>query len=144
MPRDFNFPLRRQAARTPQPYVEFWTALRLDPADPDADKGALRAISRPRPAVPWTQAQQDLASISTTLTREFPAPNRDRTLRAGLLWDRTLGYARNPLWFLMAAAVTFMLIGCANVANLMLARGVVRQREGALRIALGARRLRII
>jgi predicted permease len=144
MPRDFNFPLRRQAARTPQPYVEFWTALRLDPADPDADKGALSAIARLRPGVTLTQAQQDLASISTTLTREFPAPNRDRTLRAGLLWDRTLGYARNPLWFLMAAAVTFMLIGCANVANLMLARGVVRQREVAIRIAIGARRIRII
>ena len=144
MPRDFNFPLRRQAARTPQPYVEFWTALRLDPADPDADKGALSAIGRLRPGVTMSQAQEDLASISTTLARELPGTNRDRTLRAGLLWERTLGDVRNSLWFLMAAAVTFMLIGCANVANLLLARGVVRQREVAIRIAIGARRSRII
>jgi putative ABC transport system permease protein len=144
MPRQFNFPLRRQAARTPQPYVEFWTALRLDPADPDADKGALSAIGRLRPGVTMSQAQEDLASISTTLAREFPATNRDRTLRAGLMWDRTLGDARNSLWFLMGAAVTFMLIGCANVANLLLARGVVRQREVAIRLAIGARRSRII
>src|SRR5262249_24695197 len=87
MPPNFNFPLRRQAARTPQPYVEFWTALRLDPADPDADKGALSAIGRLRPGVTMSQAQEDLASISSTLAREFPGTNRDRSLRAGLLWD---------------------------------------------------------
>src|SRR5262245_15880457 len=143
MPQDFNFPLRREAARTPQPYVEFWTALRLDPSDSAADKGALGAVARLRPGVTLTQAQQDLASISTALGREFPSSNRDRTFRAGLLWDRTLGYARNPLWFLMATAMTFMLIGCLNVANLLLARGVVRQREIAIRIAIGARRSQI-
>jgi predicted permease len=143
MPPDFNFPLRRQATRTPQPYVEFYTALRLNAADPNADKGALGGVARLRPGVTLRQAQQDLAAISNALSREFPATNRDRSLQMGLLWDRQLGVTRNALWFLMAAATMFLLIGCANVANLLLARGFARQREIAIRMAIGASRSRI-
>ena len=141
MPPDFNFPLRRQATRTPQPYVEFYTAMRLDPVT--ADRGALGAIARLRPGVTLAQAQQDLAGISNALRREFPDTNRDRTLEMGLLWNRQLGAARNALWLLMAAATMFLLIGCANVANLLLARGFARQREIAIRMAIGASRSRI-
>jgi putative ABC transport system permease protein len=90
------------------------------------------------------EAQQDLASISDALSREFPATNRDHTLRLGLLRDRTVGGAKIALWFLMAASLMFLLIGCANVANLLLARGSVRQREIAIRIAIGAGRARIV
>jgi putative ABC transport system permease protein len=143
MPPDFNFPLRRQATRTPQPYVEFYTALRLDPVNPAADRGALGAIARLRPGVTLAQAQQDLAGISSALRREFPESNRDRTLQMGLLWNRQLGAARNALWLLMAAATMFLLIGCANVANLLLVRGFARQREIAIRMAIGASRSRI-
>ncbi len=143
MPPGFNFPLRRAAARTPQPYVEFYAPLRLNPADPAADTGALGAVARLRPGVTVMQAQQDLASISTALSREFPATNRDRTLQMGSLWDRTVGASRNALWLLMAAAMMFLLIGCANVANLLLARGLARQREIAIRMAIGAGRSRI-
>jgi putative ABC transport system permease protein len=144
MPPDFNFPLRRAAARTPRPYVEFWTPNRLDPADPNAYRGALGIIARVRQGVSLTQAQQDLASISSALSLEFPTTNRDRTFRLGFLFDRTLGSIRNSLWLLMAAAVTFLLIACANVANLLLARGVVRQREISIRMAVGAKRSRIV
>jgi putative ABC transport system permease protein len=90
------------------------------------------------------QAQQDLASISAALTREFPATNRDRTLRVAFLRDRAVGSAVNALWLLMAAALMFLSIGCANVANLLLARGLVRRREIAVRIALGAGSARIV
>ena len=141
MPPDFNFPLRRAAAHTPSPYVEFWAPRQ---ARPDTTRAALGVVARLRQGVALPEAQQDLASISAAVSREFPATNRDHTLRMGLLRDRTLGSAKNALWLLMVAALLFLLIGCANVANLLLARGLVRQREIAIRLAVGAGSARII
>ena len=101
-------------------------------------------VARLRPGVSLSEAQQDLASISSDLSREFPATNRDHSLRMGLLRDRTVGSAAQALFFLLAAAAMFLLIGCANVANLLLARGLSRQREIAIRIAIGAGQGRIV
>jgi predicted permease len=141
MPPEFNFPLRRAAMHTPSPYVEFWAAPFIVPANPDA---ALGAVARLRPGVTLTEARQDLASISDALTHDFPETNRDRALRLNLVRDRTVGVATNGLMLLMAAAVLFMLIGCANVANLLLARGLARQREINVRLAIGAGQMRIV
>lgn len=141
MPPGFNFPLRRAAAHTPSPYVEFWAPLQERPR---GTGGALGVVARLRQGVSLSNAQQDLVSISAALSREFPATNRDHNLRVGLLLDRTVGGARKSLWLLMAAASLFLLIGCANVANLLLARGLVRQREISIRFAVGAGRGRIV
>jgi putative ABC transport system permease protein len=142
MPPEFNFPFRRAAAHTPSPYVEFWSAFeapgRGDPG------GAIGLVGRLRPGISVAEAEQDLESIGTALRRESPATYRNRALRLGLLEDRQVGNARGALWFLMAASVVFSLIGCANVANLLLARGMVRHREIAIRIAIGAGRGRIV
>jgi predicted permease len=142
MPPEFNFPLRREAVHTPSPYVEFWTPFHGNPAE--LSFGGVGVVARLRSGSTVTEAQQDLASIGASLSREFPATNRDHALRLGFLFDRTVGSARNSLWFLMGASLMFLLIGCANVANLLLARGLVRQREIAIRIAVGAGRMRII
>ncbi|MBZ5617442.1 MAG: ABC transporter permease [Acidobacteriia bacterium] len=141
MPPDFNFPLRRGAAHTPSPYVEFWAAPFNVPSNPLAGLGA---VARLRPGVSLMEARQDLASIDDALEREFPATNRDRALRLNFLRDRAVGSTRNGLLLLMAAALLFMLIGCSNVANLLLVRGLSRQREIALRLALGARHGRLV
>jgi putative ABC transport system permease protein len=142
MGQGFNFPLRRGAVHTPSPYVDFWAPLRSGrPVNPTE---AVGVVARLRPGVSLFEAQQDLASISSDLNREFPATNRDHSLRVGLLRDRTVGSAEKALLFLMAAAVMFLLIGCANVANLLLARGLSRQREIAIRIAIGAGQGRIV
>jgi predicted permease len=142
MPPDFDFPLRRGAVHTPSPYVDFWAPFRSGkPVDPGA---ALGVVARLGPGASLAEAQQDLATISADLNREFPATNRDHILRMGLLRERVLGSAKNALWILMAAAVMFLLIGCANVANLLLARGLVRHREITVRMALGASRSRVI
>ena len=142
MPRGFDFPLRRAAVHTPSPYVDFWAPYRS--GKPSSPSSGIGVVARLRPGVSLNDAQQDLATISTELSREFPATNRDHILRLGLLRDRMLGNAKDALWVLMAAAVMFLLIGCANVANLLLARGLARQREITIRMALGASRSRIV
>ena len=83
MPPDFDFPLRRQAAHTPSPYMEFWAAPFNVPANPNA---ALGAVARLRPGVTLTEARQDLASISEALSSRFsgnqPRPYSSIKLRA--------------------------------------------------------------
>jgi predicted permease len=142
MPQDFDFPLRRGAVHTPSPYVDFWAPFRS--GKPVDSAAALGVVGRLRQGVSLTEAQQDLATISADLNREFPATNRDHILRMGFLRERMLGSAKDALWILMAAAVMFLLIGCANVANLLLARGLVRHREITVRMALGASRPRVV
>jgi predicted permease len=141
MPPEFNFPLRRSAVHTPSPYVEFWAAPFIAGTDPNA---AIGAVARLRRGVSLPEARQDLASIGESLSHDFPETNRDRVLRLNLVRDRTVGIATNGLLLLMAGAVLFMLIGCANVANLLLARGLARQREFAVRLAIGAGTRRIV
>jgi hypothetical protein len=86
MPKDFDFPMRRAAAHTPSPYVEFWAAPLITPKNKDAGLGA---VARLRPGVTVQQARQDLTSISASLAHDFPATNRDRILTVNLLRDRT-------------------------------------------------------
>ena len=141
MPRGFNFPMRREAAHTPSPYVEFWAPLSIHTG---AQQGGLGAVARLRPGVSLVQAREEVAAIGDALAREFPATNRDRVLRVNLLRERMVGSARNALWMLVGAALVFVLIGCSNVANLLLARGLGRRREFAVRMALGAGHRRVI
>jgi predicted permease len=141
MPPEFNFPLRFAAAHTPSPYIEFWAAPFPIPKNPSA---ALGAVARLRPGVSLVEARQDIASVGDTLTHDFPEMNYNRVLRLNPVRDQTVGVAQNALLLLMGAAVLFMLIGCANVANLLLARGFARQREIAVRLAMGAGTSRIL
>jgi predicted permease len=141
MPAGFNFPMTREAAHTPSPYVEFWAPLSNPPG---ARTGAQGAVARLRPGVSIAQAREDIAAIGAGLAHDFPETNRDKILTLNFLRDRTVGRASGGLTLLMGAALLFMLIGCANVANLLLARGVTRQREIAVRLAIGAGRGRIV
>ncbi|MBV8817806.1 MAG: ABC transporter permease, partial [Acidobacteriaceae bacterium] len=142
MPHDFNFPMRRQAAHTPSPYVEFWAPL-VDRA-PENSQAGFGAVARLRPGVSLSEAQHDLASISNTLQHDFPALNRDRVITAALLPDRVAPDASRALFLLFGAALLFLLIACSNVANLLLARTFERQREMVIRFAIGARRSRVV
>jgi putative ABC transport system permease protein len=141
MPPGFNYPLRREAQHTPSPYVEFWMSPFHQGGNPNSARGA---VARLRPGISIDDARREMASISRDLEREFPATNRDRLIQVNFLRDRMVGQASRGLALLMSAALLFMLIGCANVANLLLARGLGRQREVAVRMALGAGRARIV
>jgi putative ABC transport system permease protein len=145
MPLGFDFPMRlATTVRVPSGHMDFWAPLVVDPAKLTRQSPGMGAIARLRNGVSMAEVTGDLQSISTELQREYPLTNQDRSLHAISLRNRTLGFARTGLPLLLASAFIFLLIGCANVANLLLARTFARQREIAVRMALGAGRARIV
>jgi putative ABC transport system permease protein len=104
----------------------------------------LRAIARLKPGVSLTEAQADLNLINQHLARQFPAEYSTTGIRAVTLQDDIAAHLRPALMVLLGAIAFLLLIACANVSNLLLARGTARQREVAIRSALGADRARLI
>src|SRR5262245_47078113 len=103
-----------------------------------------QVLARLKPGVSLEQARADMTSIAGALGEEYPASNKEHWITLGSLYDAMVGDVRKLLLLLLAAVGFVLLIACANVANLMLARASARQKEIAIRSALGASRLRII
>jgi len=104
----------------------------------------IRAIGRLKPGVTVERAQQDLASIAADLERRFPSDNHRVGVSAQTLADAIVGDSKPVLWLSSGAALCVLLIACANLISLLLAKGLGRNKELAVRAALGAGRGRLI
>ena len=106
--------------------------------------GYLAAVALLKPGVSLRQAAGEMETITARLRQQYPDTNNNRFNRVVSLHEHLVGDTNKLLWLLLGAVTFVLLIGCANVANLLLASGAARQREMAIRAALGASRWRVI
>jgi predicted permease len=104
----------------------------------------MRGLAILKPGVSVAEARMEMKSIGDQLAVAYPEENKDRSATVVPALDEYVGSFRSPLYMLLAAVGFVLLIACANVANLVLSRAASREREMAIRLALGAGRMRLV
>lgn len=124
--------------------AELWRPLLLDAQREAYDSRYLRTIARLAPGVPPSGARVEMDALAARMAEAYPEANAGRRIQVWTLDDYLMGESRPVLYMLLAAAGAVLLIVCANVANLTLARGQERKREFAVRAALGSGHRRLV
>jgi putative ABC transport system permease protein len=131
--------------RFPDSTVDLWKPIGLDPAQSgDRDGRWLQVIAHLKPGITRQQAESQMQAITSRLSEQYPDTNKGWTAGIISLQEQLTGDVRSALLLMWGAVAFVLVIACVNVANLLLARSAAREREIAIRIALGAKRSRII
>jgi len=136
MPREFLFPDRNS---------DYWTTLQISPGNAqDRNNNYLEVLARLKPRVSLAMAQREMRQVMTHLEAAHPVENERNSASVNRLGDEIPRQTRLLLVALMGASLAVLLIACTNIANLLLARGMARRREMAVRSSLGAGRERLV
>jgi len=143
MPPGFAYPV---ASSRP---TDIWIPYVVPPdqriRDPHKRTSYLQVIARVKPGVSISQAQAQMTQIATAIELANPVWNKDQTIGVRPLADHIVGTRiKSWMWLLLGAVALVLLIACANIANLLLARASARERDTSIRTALGASRWRLI